>query len=76
MTNSWRVPLFLSLPHGALKPFEIGQHFLFFRLAKDVQSLGNWPSAQVKVNTIKTRHVMIRQLICTRILNSNVIKIF
>ena len=55
MTNSWHVPLFPSLPHGALKPFGIGQHFLFFRLVRDVQTLGNWPSAQGKVKTKKTR---------------------
>ena len=48
---------------GALRPFGIGQHFLFFRLVRDVQTLGNWPSAQGKVKTKKTRHVMIRQLI-------------
>ena len=49
MMNSWHVPLFPSLPHGALKPFGIGQHFLFFRLVRDVQTLGNLPSAQGKV---------------------------
>ena len=56
MINSWHVPLFPSLLHGALKPFGIGQHFLFFRLVRDVQTLGNWPSAQGKVKIIKTRH--------------------
>ena len=56
MINSWHVPLFPSLLHGALKPFGIGQHFLFFRLVRDVQTLGNWPSVQGKVKIITTRH--------------------
>ena len=37
MINSWHETLFPSLLHGALKPFGIGQHFLFFRLENDSQ---------------------------------------
>ena len=59
MINSWHVPLF------PLKPFGIGQHFLVFLCSSDSSgmTLGNRSSAKSKVNTIKTRHVMIRKLI-------------
>ena len=33
-----------SLPHGALKPFGVGQHVLSLKLSRFTHSLGNWLS--------------------------------
>ena len=66
MINSWHVPLFPSLPHGARRTEALWDWTTFLGLSCSSDSsgmtLGNWSSAKGKVNIVKTRHVMIRKL--------------